>query len=95
MRSARGHSPIADRNPATKRRRIVAKAARTIKRRFENGAGQYTESNSQYILRIGILAKVPIPHGKRNQMIYSLTTSLLPLLFCVLGIVGGYYIFRS
>jgi hypothetical protein len=31
----------------------------------------------------------------KNKMTYSLTTSLLPIVFCVLGIVGGYYIFRS
>ena len=95
MRPARRRKcSTADHDPATEAARVGIQAARTIQGRHESGAG-CAEPNSQYVLRNSLLAKVLIHYGEANQMTYSLTISLLPLVFCVLGIVGGYYIFRS
>ena len=95
MRAAsRRKCATADHNPATNHARIVIQAARTIQRRHQSGAG-HTKSITQYLLRNSLVAEVPILHGEANKMTYSLAISLLPFVFCVLGIVGGYYIFRS
>ena len=94
MRPAGRRISATDCRPATEHARIGVQAACIIQRRHESGAG-YTEPNSQYVLRDSLVAEVPILRGETNQMTYSLTISLLPFVFCVLGIVGGYYIFRS
>ena len=95
MRSAGRINRPTNHKPATRHARIVTRATGTIEGRFESEAEQHTEPNSQCVLHIGLVAEVPIRLGEANQMTYSLTISLLPLVFCVLGIVGGYYIFRS
>ena len=92
MRAAGRRIRAAGQQPAA---RIGAQAACTLERRFENGAADYTKSITQYVLRNSLVAEVPILRGETNQMTYSLTISLLPFVFCLLGIVGGYYIFRS
>ena len=93
MRAARRRICAADQQRAA---RIITHAACTLERRFENGAADYTKSITQYFLRNSLVAEVPILSGETNQMMtYSLTISLLPFVFCLLGIVGGYYIFRS
>ena len=93
--------------PAGRRIRAIAdyKSTTELQRRSESSTS-YTEWISQYVLQNTLVAMAMKSSAARsnyrshdiqqdNQMTYSLTTSLLPFVFCVLGIVGGYYIFRT
>ena len=89
------HNPGSMR-PAGKRTRAIADYNSTIElQRRSESSTRYTESISKYVLRNIFVAGFPILGEGKNKMTYSLTTSLLPFVFCVLGIVGGYYIFRT
>ena len=89
----REHAP--DCKSTTKQGCIATRAASTIKRRHQSRLGQYSKSNTKYVLQNSLVATVLISGGETDQMTYSLTISFLPIIFCVLGIVGGYYMFRS
>jgi len=95
MRPSGRREHATDSKSTNKQGRIATRAASTIKRRHQSRLGKFTKSNTKYVLQNNLVATVLIADGETNQMTYSLTISFLPIIFCVLGIVGGYYIFRS